>query len=82
MQRVADDATSQSESIMQRAEDDDSSAGGNSFNRNPSSTHVPKELRTLGRDQGSVSNLGVGNFSSANLGSGIRSTANLKTNNF
>ncbi len=77
MQRVADDATSQSESIMQRADDDDSSAGGNSFNRNPSALHVPKELRSLGRDKGSVSNLGVGNFSSANLGQGVRSTTNM-----
>lgn len=79
MQRVADDATSQSESIMQRADDDDSSAGGNSFNRNPSATNVPKELRSLGRDKGSVLNLGAGNFSSANLGNGVRSTANMQT---
>lgn len=94
MQRVEDDAMSDATSVMQRVDVDDGtsskssvmqlvkdsgSSSTQSFNANPNSYNVPKELRGLGRDNGSVADLTGGQMSRAALGSGVRSTANLNT---
>ena len=96
MQRVEDDGQSDATSVMQRVADDDGetskssvmqlvqdngSSSTQSFHANPSSYNVPKELRGLGRDQGSVADLSGGQMSRAALGSGVRSTANLGKGN-
>ena len=70
---VRDEATSQSESIMERVEDLPDKA----VNNKDLST-VPKELRTLGRAQASAANLGLSSIdNSKTLGRTQASAANL-----
>ena len=79
MQRLEDDdGTSSKSSVMQLIKDNGSSST-QSFHANPNSYNVPKELRGLGRDQGSVADLTGGSLSKASLGAGVRSTTNMAT---
>ena len=80
MQRAGDDdATSMSESVMQLVEDDGSAVSSSGTGGKHS--NVPKELRGLGRAQGSVATLGNA-MSQQQFSNQVRSTANLATGQF
>lgn len=76
-----DDATSQSESVMERVEATESDLSSSMGAPQPLVTaQVPKELRQLGRTQGSVADLGVAtHLGNKSLETQVRSTSNMAT---